>query len=386
MSCPQIALDCKSIISFDNESSIMSGADCYLYGTALQLNFNQQLSGVSIPIIGVSGTGIVVQGNLSENYPVNGFITISGSSDAFLNTDWSPVTFTYDEGTDTTYIELGYASVITEDFGIIEALSCCYTMTYKVENTGTGEIIEEFEVSNCEDSPPFPQWFQEQYTILLNTTGPVRITIGWETCYGYQECYQDINVCSTSSVSDSCHLHTIHYEYLPGDDALPVDLVLNIYTIDSDGVQTLYTTQSFLSSLGFDYVFNSIEDGVYYYEVLESGSTSILASNTIIDDCDARACWATILADEYCIPCASPCQSGDADCFEEEKTLTQQRRNALNVMTSDFWMLLNLTEKLTNEWTTKNPIYLEDYLNDLTTVAQVIAHLKSYIKNCTTCS
>ena len=388
MSCPQIALDCNAIITFDNEPVVMSNSECYLYGTIMNLNFNQQLSGVSIPIIGIDGTNIIVQGNLSENFPTGGSITISDSSDVLLNTFWSPVDFVYDENTDTTSIDIGYASPITEDFGIIAALSCCYALTYTVENTATGEIIDTYTTTNCAEDPGnFVQWFQEQYQVTLNTVGPVKVTIGWETCYGYQECIKELNVCSTTAVVDNCHDHTIHFQVEGDDDIIPPDLTLNVYSIDSDGNQTVVTSQDFISTLTFDYTITVSADGVYYYEIVETdGSRDPVSSGYFIDDCDARACWATILQTEYCIPCSSPCQSGDSDCVEEEKQASILRRNALNVMTSDFWMLLNLTEKLTNQWTTKNPVYLEEYLNDLVRISTVIEHFNTYIKNCAPCS
>jgi hypothetical protein len=195
-------------------------------------------------------------------------------------------------------------------------------------------------------------------------------------------------VCSISdNITSTCHSHVIEYK-LQAVDPTDITYRLVIKKLNTDSTETTLIEEVYTSQSGFEYTFVSPGDGVYYWEiytVIEDADV-LQSRQVIIDTCDIRACWATLMNAEYCLPCQSPCPANDVECNDAVKQATIARRNALNVMTSDFWLLFNLTETLNNQWTTKDPIYIEDYRNDLWKVNNVIDHMTSYIENCAPCS
>jgi hypothetical protein len=383
-----IGLDCNMIIAVNGTLLSQLEEPCQKYGSELSLNFNQAVTGISIPIIGIDGSSIILSGNYLPDYSgPGGELTIANSSDGDLNTIFTINSVSYDETTNETTIDCGVSTSITENFGNVVLIEpCAYQLTYTVENTDTGELIVSDDITGTDD--PLIQ----TVTTTLNTIGNVRVTIEFTSCLGYQKCVQDIHVCAKSYFESTCHEHTISLRYgAMAEDSETLGFTLYIYKLNSDGSKTLTTTYEIGSVSEFDYLFTATVDGEYYYEIYsyvvngDRDSDVLVSSGIIIDICDIRACWATILAAEYCCDCTSDCDPSDTDCIDKAKIEKQARRNALNVMSSDMFMILNLTEELNNQWTTKNPVYIEEYKNDLVKLYEVINHLSTYTKNCTVC-
>lgn len=389
-----IGLDCKAIIALDGISLLQDFKPCYKYGTELTLDFNQAVSPVQVPIVG-SGTNTI---ELAGEYNVTGDITIAGSEDMGLNGTFTVTNSSYNSSTDTTTLTIGYTTTATDQFGFITLFDPCeWEMTYKVENSDTGEELDSGDESGSDDP------LNSVIAVALNTIGIVKVTITFESCLGYQECSVDIPVCAETSFLSTCHDHVINYnmaepsalillKHLEGDEPDYITLFLTIYQIESDGSYTEVGTYTYDNVYEFEHLFVSSEDGIYYYTISgvasvdgEKADAVLISSGIIIDTCDIRACWANLSKKYYCCNCGSDCAPSDEDCLTRAKIEKEALMNALLVMSSDIFVILNLTEVLTNQWTTKNPVYPEDYKNDIVKLYEVINHLSEYIKNCSLC-
>ena len=390
-----IGLDCKAIVALDGVSLLQDFKACYKYGTELTLDFNQAVSPVQIPIVG-SGTDTI---ELAGEYTVTGDITIAGSEDMGLNGTFTVTSSVYNSSTDTTTLTINYTTTATDQFGYITLFDPCeWEMTYTVTNSDTGEILDSGDETGSDDP------LDSVIAVTLNTIGTVTVAITFESCLGYQECSVDISVCAETSFLSTCHEHLISFNYgeasaliliqhLEGGNPEYFIAYLTVYQIESDGSYTQVGSYTYDNVYEFEHLFTSSEDGIYYYTITasivedgEKGDAILISSGIIIDTCDIRACWANLSKKYYCCDCNNDCDPSDEDCLTRAKIEKEALMNSLLVMSSDIFVILNLTEVLTNQWTTKNPVYVEDYKNDIVKLYEVINHLTEYIKNCSLCS